>query len=84
MEDDNPTLNRADTNISLVETDMTDKVSLKSIQKIESKCTYEKGYITQEVFICKTCYKDKEEYQNSDSELNIYDEKVEPFGMCYS
>ena len=49
------------------------------IKKINN-CSYSKGYITQQVFACKTCY-DEKKLSWTDKELNEYGEVVEPAGF---
>ncbi|CAI2386615.1 unnamed protein product [Moneuplotes crassus] len=60
----------------------TDDKDKKALEKKLKKCSYEKGYINQELFACETCYKKKEDEEVN--EPNKYGRSVEPAGICLS
>ncbi|CAI2366244.1 unnamed protein product [Moneuplotes crassus] len=53
----------------------------KTLEELLSKCTYDRGYINQELYACETCYKEKEDDQDT-NEPNQYGRSVEPAGIC--
>lgn len=53
----------------------------KALQKKVDNCSYDLGYKSQEVYACKTCYRNKE-IDQVDSKINNFGEKVEPAGIC--